>query len=55
MDSDLQRSPPWTEDPQESSAAFTHDATRKYGPALLFRTHWSRILHYDLFAPANDD
>ena len=52
MDDDMQRLPARTDDLQGSSAAFSGDATPMDGPALRFETHWSRILHHDLFAPA---
>jgi hypothetical protein len=52
MDNDVQLSLAWTEDRQGSSAAFSGNATSIDDPTLRFETHWSRILHYDLFAPA---
>jgi len=50
MDNDTQRLP--AQDRQEPSAALSGNAISMDDPALRFETHWSRILHQDLFAPA---
>ena len=55
MNDDTQCLPARTQDLEGPSAAVSDDATPADDPALRFETHWSRILHHDLFAPARHD
>jgi hypothetical protein len=50
MDSDPQRAS--TQTASASSPAIDGGPTPIDDPAARTETHWSRILHYDLFAPA---
>ena len=52
MDSELQDLPAETETGRAKPRAFVDARMPTADCAPRIETHWSRILHYDLFAPA---